>query len=129
MNSEWGEAFDRYESMLRTWFVAYGIGGPVLIMTQDSLRTRLVAAPRGKLIVILFLLGLACQVIESFLYKMTNWYRYYRDAVHDAEPHRRYRFSDWVYHHYCVDIIFDLLTIGMFAAATVMAFPIVMCNP
>ena len=40
----YGEAFTRYENMLRTWFVAYGIGGPVLFMTQDSLRKALAAS-------------------------------------------------------------------------------------
>jgi len=124
-----GEAFDRYEKMLRTWFVAYGIGGPILFMTQASLRTRLVAAPNGWLIGILFLAGLAAQVFESFLYKMTTWYLY-RGEVKDHTKHRLiYKFSEGVESNYWIDVIFDLSTITLFAVATVMAFPIVMRDP
>jgi hypothetical protein len=124
-----GEAFDRYEKMLRTWFVAYGIGGPILFMIQASLRAKLVAAPNGWLIGILFLAGLAVQVFESFLYKMTTWYLYRGEVENDTKSCRTYAFSEWVERNYWIDIILDLATFALFAYATILAFPTVMGNP
>jgi hypothetical protein len=126
---EYGEAFDRYEKMLRTWFVAYGIGGPILFMTQASLRTRLVAAPTGECIGILFLVGVASQVVESILYKMTTWYQYRGEVKNDIKSGRMYKFSKWVEDNYWIDMSLDLLTFALFLIATIKVFPIVMRDP
>lgn len=121
----YGEAFDRYEKMLRTWFVAYGIGGPVLFLTQETLRKAFVAAPNAPTIGILFLLGLLAQVLESFLYKMTTWYLYRGEVKNDTKSHCIYRISECVENNYWIDIFFDLFTIVMFTIATFKVFPIV----
>ena len=126
---EYGEAFDRYESMLRTWFVAYGIGGPILLMTQASLRTRFVAAPNCACIGILFLLGVAFQVIENFFYKMTTWYQYRGEVKPEIKCGRMYKFSKLVEDCYCIDICFDLATFLLFLVATILVFPIIMKDP
>ncbi len=120
----YGESFSMYEKMLRTWLVAYGVGGPVLFMTQKDLRQALVTAPDGRTIGVLFLLGVLAQVLESFLYKTSMWYLY-REAAKENECHSMYTFSKWVEDHYLIDIIFDLITIVSFAIATYMVFPIV----
>jgi hypothetical protein len=121
----YGEAFDRYEKMLRTWFVAYGIGGPVLLMTQESWRRALATAPNGKWIGVLFLAGVAVQVLESFFYKMCMWQLYYHEAEKDDKCRWMYECSKWVERNFLIDIIFDLTTIALFTIATVMVFPIV----
>ncbi len=36
--------YEGYAQTLRTWFVAYGIGGPVLFLSSDGLREQLVAS-------------------------------------------------------------------------------------
>lgn len=123
----YGEAFDRYEKMLRTWFVAYGIGGPVLFLTQDNLRKALVTDPNGWWIGILFLAGLAVQVFESFFYKMCMWQLYYHEAEKDDKRcciRWMYERSKSVKRNFLIDICFDLATIILFAIATVMVFPI-----
>ncbi len=119
----YGESYTRYEKMLRTWFVAYGIGGPVLFMTQDSLREALSASPDAKLIVYCFLAGLLFQVIENFLYKVCMWYLY-RESANENNCHCMYTFSNWVENHNSIDIILDLLTIGLFSYATWKALPL-----
>lgn len=126
---EYGEAFDRYESMLRTWFVAYGIGGPILLMTQTSLSSRFLAAPNRMCIGILFLLGVAFQVIENFLYKMTTWYQYRGEVKPEIKSGCMYKFSKWVEDCYCIDLFFDFTTFVLFFIATFMVFPIVMKDP
>jgi hypothetical protein len=121
--------FSLVETILRTWFVAYGIGGPILFMTQASLRAKLVAAPNGWLIGILFLAGLAVQVFESFLYKMTTLHLYRGEVENDIKSCCTYAFSEWVERNYWIDIILDLATFALFAYATILAFPTVMGNP
>ena len=124
----YGEAFDRYEKSLRTWFVAYGIGGPVLFMTQASLWKKLVADPHGKCIGILFLIGLALQVLESGFYKMCMWHLYYHEAENNNRSwlcRKLYAFSEWVERNCLIDTIFDSLTFLSFAIATGMVFPII----
>ena len=121
----YGEAFDRYEKMLRTWFVAYGIGGPVLFLTQDTLRKAFVAAPNARMIGALFLLGLLAQVVESFLYKICMWHLYFHEAEKDKKYPLMYKYSKKVEDNYWIDIFFDLFTIVMFTIATFKVFPIV----
>ena len=48
------DAEDHYQSyaehnrILRTWLVAYGIGAPVLILSNDTLWARLASAPHAN---------------------------------------------------------------------------------
>ena len=66
---EFGEGFDKYEKTLRTWLIAYGVGFPVLFLTQHDLRQGLVTNPDGPCIGLLFLIGVSAQIFESLLYK------------------------------------------------------------
>jgi hypothetical protein len=33
--------YDRYAKVLRAWFVAYGVGGPVLLLTNEAVRDKI----------------------------------------------------------------------------------------
>jgi hypothetical protein len=123
---EFGEGFGKYEQALRTWFIAYGIGGPVLFLTQPCLREKLLANPDRFCIGILFLTGIFFQIIITFLYKMITWYPYYREFENDSRKCWWYTFSDFVNKHYSIDVVIDLLTIGVFSWATILAFRIIM---
>ena len=123
---EFGDAFSRYERLLRNWFIAYGIGAPILLLTQNSLRDEFLDSPDRWCIGILFLIGVVSQVAESWLYKMTTWYLFYGE-VKDIKKSRRYRFSKWIEDHYWIDIACDLSTFGLFLIATIKVFPIIMC--
>jgi len=123
---EFGEGFSGYEKTLRTWFVAYGIGGLVIFLTQPWLREKLVVDANAKYIAIFFLSGVMVQVLESILYKASTWYPYYR-ALEDVQSNRWwYKMSDYVHKHYSIDIVLDLLTFITFAIATILAYPIIM---
>jgi len=131
----YGEAFDRYEKALRTWFVAYGIGAMVLFMTQERLRKTLLCDPWGPWVVGLFLFGVFVQVFQSAFYKMCMWELYYKEAQRNkAEEDKAgenercpclLNLSEKVERSHVIDIIFDAVTIVLFFAATVMAFCIV----
>jgi len=131
----YGEAFDRYEKVLRTWFVAYGIGATILFMTQETLRATLLCHPLGRWVVGLFLIGVLVQVIQSAFYKMCMWELYYDEAQKNEAEKDEERcpclldLSKRVERSHRIGIIFDSLTIVLFGIATVMAFCIVVIDP
>jgi len=126
---EFGDAFSRYERLLRNWFIAYGIGAPILLLTQNSLRDKFLASPDRWCIGILFLIGIAFQVFENWLYKMTTWYQYRGEAHPELKKTRTYRFSVGVENRYWIDVGFDLVTFILFFFATYKVFSIIMGKP
>jgi len=129
IRQEFGDAFHNYEKSLRTWFIAYGIGAPILLLTQSGLRDKFLASPDRLCIGILFLAGIVIQVFESWLYKMTTWYQYRGEVNKDLKKTRRYRFSVWVENRYWIDVVFDLATAILFVLATYKVFSIILGSP
>jgi hypothetical protein len=113
------EAYKAFTTSLRTWFVAFGIGGPVLFITNDDARKVLVDSGEAMTIGLLFLVGVGLQIIEALLYKNAMWHLY----VGEVYPTRRsgplYEFSDWVSECYPLGLMFDIATLGVFGSATV----------
>ena len=127
----YGEAFDRYEKALRTWFVVYGIGATILFMTQETLRATLLCHPLGPWVVGLFLFGVLVQVIQSAFYKMCMWELYYKEAEkNEAKKDERcpclLNLSEKVERSHLIGLACDAGTILLFLAATIMAFCIVL---
>ncbi|MDE2196498.1 MAG: hypothetical protein KGJ56_04865, partial [Gammaproteobacteria bacterium] len=57
------EPYIQYSRTLRTWLVAYGVGGPVLLVSQDLVARAIIKAGTGKWVAWLFLTGVAVQII------------------------------------------------------------------
>ena len=55
--------------MLRLWLVAYGVGGPVLLLSSSEVTAKVVASGQAYLIVVPFLLGVPLQVVNAALNK------------------------------------------------------------
>src|SRR5437667_8179111 len=68
--------YNEFAKALRTWFVAYGIGGPVLLLTNETLRSRIAASGSARYIAAAFLLGVAAQILLAILNKTTLWFCY-----------------------------------------------------
>jgi len=121
-------AYEEHTKTLRTWLVAYGIGAPVLFLTQPTLMATLKASGEGKIIGILFLTGVGIQVILAALNKTIMWRLY--SAELDREKVNKgglvLRVCDWLSEKYLIDFIADLATILLFAAATSKVFRIVL---
>lgn len=110
------EAYLEYNRVLRTWFVAFGVGGPALFLVNDTVAKRLVAEGELQLIVLLFLVGAGAQVVGALINKVANWYDYY--SALDENPQRWiYRASKWLVHQFWMDAVLDVLTIGFFGYA------------
>ena len=106
-----------YNRVLRTWFVAFGVGGPALFLVNSALAQRLVAERKLVLVVTLFLIGAGAQVIGALINKVANWYLY--SAAVDVENPSllKYRIADWLTEQFWIDILFDVLTIAVFGYA------------
>ena len=96
-----------YSKTLRSGLVAYGIGGPVLFLTNQSLSDRVSVAPNKRLIIGLFLAGVALQVVLSFLNKWCAWNMYAGENQIAYRLKKRYKvwriINDWSGLDFCID--------------------------
>ncbi|MBI3938977.1 MAG: hypothetical protein HY323_18545 [Betaproteobacteria bacterium] len=115
--SESFRAYLEYNRVLRTWFVAFGVGGPALFLVNEQIATRLAEAQRFRLVVILFLAGAAAQVLGALLNKVANWYVYHATIDTKRLDTCRYRVADWFVNCFWPDIVLDVWTISAFGYA------------
>lgn len=106
-----------YNRALRTWFVAFGIGGPVVFLVEDQVAARL--SELGKLysVALLFLIGASAQVIGALINKISNWYVYFGNVDSDLNGRWQHKAAEWVVGQFWIDILLDLCTIGAFGYA------------
>jgi hypothetical protein len=71
------KVYEEYSKVLRTWFVAYGIGAPALFLTNETAAMTLNASTHAKYIASLFLGGVAIQVMLTSVNKVTMWALYF----------------------------------------------------
>ena len=106
-----------YNRVLRTWVVAFGVGGPALFLVNDSIVERLVAEGQLRLVVLLFLIGAGAQVFGALLNKIANWY-VYSSFLEEGESDRWvHGAAEWVVGQFWIDALLDVLTIGVFGYA------------
>jgi len=117
------KVYEEHSRTFRTWMVAYGIGSPAVMLTNESLARAFTASPAARLIVILFLIGVIAQVCLSFINKTIMWINYnaaqldiqYGDS---RRWHAVERAANWLSDRYSIDFIVDLISIVAFALAT-----------
>ena len=120
--SDFQNFYKYYSNLLRTWLVAYGIGGPVILLTNDHLWAKVIEAGNQTIIGIMFLSGVGLQVFLAFLNKSLMWnlyFGYVSPGFRDKWPHR---LSDKLSEQYWIDILIDGISIGLMAVATSLAF-------
>jgi len=111
------ESYAEYNRILRSWFVAFGIGGLALLLVEDKLRSALAASGEARVVAMLFLSGVALQILIAGLNKYANWYCY---AGEDDPAYRRtvsYRFWSGFARQFILDVLVDLATAVCFFTA------------
>jgi len=97
--AEFYHAYEDYARSLRTWFVAYGIGFPVLAVSNDAVSKALTGSGSAKWVVGLFIIGVLLQVIEAGINKWCMWLCYEGEESVEAQNTRRakcaYEVSTW----------------------------------
>ena len=116
------EPYSHYNNLLRTWLVAYGIGGPAVLVTHKDFFQDV--ARKGNLTVIgwLFLAGVAAQVFIAFINKISMWYLHYGEGNEEFKKTYRYKCSHALSEVFWPDIIADILSIISIGIATVLLF-------
>lgn len=119
------EAYVSFARVLRAWLVAYGIGAPVLIFSQDKVAEVLAKSHQGQNIVMLFLIGVCLQVAGAMLFKMTEWYLFCGEVDSGFLTCWRYRIAEWISNQFWIELLLDIGTIGLFVSATYKALFII----
>jgi hypothetical protein len=133
------KVYEEHMKTLRAWFVAYGVGGPVLFVTQQDFAATLVDSGLSQVVGVLFLVGVLLQALVALFNKWVNWGLYYFDeddmeavSVVDTvetsgdavdtvtKPQGLQRFCESYSGKVWIDIIADLATLALFAIATVL---------
>ena len=70
------KVYAEYSKTLRTWLVAYGIGAPVLFLTNETLARTFVKSPQARIVAFSFLMGVLLQVFLALLNKNVMWVCY-----------------------------------------------------
>lgn len=116
------EPYADYSRTLRTWLVAYGIGGPAVMITHPDALAVVSAKGQAALVGWLFLIGVAAQVLIAFLNKIAMWYVYFGEVDSSFENTRRHRLADWFSEQFWPDILCDIISLVSFGVSTVFLF-------
>ncbi len=126
IDSELYSPYEWHANTLRTWLVAYGIGAPVLLLTQDKLYDKVLISGVAQSIATLFLVGVALQVLLAFWNKTIMWICHYGETMPDFKKTCRYKIAEFLSEFYIVDFLCDLASIVVFAWATFRVCAVVM---
>lgn len=116
--SDFYEPYAHYARQLKTWFVAYGIGAPVLFASSESISAKVAKHVDCELIVLFFLVGVALQIVGTLFNKYSMWYVYQKDIGNIPEATWRYRISDWYSQNNHTEVLLDIGTVALFALAS-----------
>jgi len=118
-------AYQYHSNLLRTWLVAYGIGGPVLLLTNDTLWGQLKASGEVTFVGTLFLIGVALQILLAALNKAIMWTLYYGEGDREFQKKWRYGIAAWLSGKIGIDLVVDTASMGLMAWATVTVLGII----
>jgi len=121
--------YAEYSKTFRSWMVAYGVGGPVLLLLSKDAPANVSDSPHILAIVALFILGVALQIFLSLVNKWAAWQMYrgafskyqHRRADPDCDDHDRsktYLVWCWINKQSWIDFIFDISSLVAFSVAT-----------
>ncbi|MFH1061945.1 MAG: hypothetical protein V1747_03550 [Candidatus Omnitrophota bacterium] len=123
-NSSAQEYFDQYwkhASVLRNWFVAYGIGALALVVGGKEFFNSLVDK---QLFVGAIAIAISTQVLLTFLNKIVHWNVYAGRADEQLQPTSCYIWSNEIIQKFWIDVVADSVTL----LAYIIAFAIFMMN-
>jgi hypothetical protein len=106
-----------YNRVLRTWFVAFGIGGPALFLIHGNIAKQLFERGQLRLVALLFLSGASSQICGALLNKFANWIVYYGTINNTFCTTRWYKAGSWLACQFWIDVILDLVTVVTFGIA------------
>jgi hypothetical protein len=120
------KVYEEYSKVLRTWLVAYGIGAPVLLFTNDHLAEVIRRSHAATEIASFFLIGVGLQVLLAAVNKNVMWMLYWGAKHRGLQEKLWHRAAAIVSRQFWIDILIDLSSLVLFGCATLLAFRIVL---
>lgn len=117
-SSVYFEPYRHYSQVLRAWLVAYGIGVPVLLLSQSEVVVKIIPSGNGTIIIFLFLLGVSIQVLVALIYKYSMAILYEHENCLSIANSLRYKTARYFSEKYWPDAIGDLVTICVYIIGT-----------
>jgi hypothetical protein len=117
-DSEFYEPYAYFSKTVRAWFIAFGVGVPVLFLSNREVWSALRTAAALRSVIELFLVGVGIQVLLGLLYRSAMWYLYVGQLGNLQKTTYRYRVADWVSDQHWPEVLADLATLALFVIAT-----------
>ena len=114
------ESYAHFSRTLRAWLVAYGVGVPVLLVSQEFIAKAIIKSGTGELITWLFFVGVAIQVLAALLYKYSMAYLYSAEVEPELNGTWRVKIAEWLSNAVWLEALFDLVSIALFVCGTFM---------
>ena len=110
-------AYLEYNKILRTWFVAFGVGVPALFLVHPEIAQGLLARHLLEQVATVFMVGTAAQVFGGLINEVANWYVYRWTNDEDKGNSLLFRLANAISDYFWIDLAVDLLTIACFGWA------------
>lgn len=135
-DSEYYGPYAEHSKTLRAWFVAYGIGGPVVLLSSDEAWGSLVKSGCGRYVGLLFIFGGVIQILSALLNKHSMWLLYLEEveakdgkkespgASSTTKSKTIYKLAAWYSKQTWIDVLLDIYTLIFFSWATRLAFDV-----
>lgn len=107
-----------YSHTLRAWLVAYGIGGPVLFVTNDKITEKVAKSGFANEIIVLFLIGVGLQILLSMINKWCAWHLYRGAGDTEYCVTRKYKVWNVINEQSWIDFWLDLASLFALGWAT-----------
>jgi hypothetical protein len=115
--TDYFKIYKEHASLLRTWFVGFGIAVPVLCFTNQYM-TPSVSLHGHPTLLNCFLSGIALQVALAFLNKHVMWVLYYGSIDTSFQQTRRYKWAEAITRWHGLSFALDAGTLILFTFAT-----------
>jgi len=114
------EEYANYSKSLRYWFLVFGIGAIVLLVTNKDLFSHMKHSATIGLVVCLFL-GVILQILLTLLNKYVQWNLYEHTLDHDPDEDKAVEdtLACKIANMIWIDLIIDCLTILFFSVAVI----------
>jgi hypothetical protein len=112
------KSYKEFSITLRTWLIAYGIGGPVLVLSQQHFWEVLKTSESASTIGLFFLCGVILQVFFAATFKWAMWEIWMAESYSARKSNIGYKAAHWLSEKYFIDLIADFGAMALFAIAT-----------
>ena len=118
------ESFRASSASMSKWIVAYGVGMPVIILSQESFSHYLIAQKYFLVVLSLFLTGSCLKVISELVYKYISWPLHLGEGDETYRKRTSYKICKNLYNSLLFEAIFDIPAVILLFTGTIWTFSI-----